>query len=118
MSFGLIEVDDVFVPEIEVDEGDVDESVDDQNGDGGDELASIITMEENLRRKQIEKAPMQTELKLLEKRWTKSGISYLIEPQDVDDLLPEEQINWHEKFALCVGYLPMHALVGPHGHLH
>lgn len=65
------------------------------------EMNGQLTEEERRRRDELEKAPMQAELKHLERRWTKKGRGYITEPKDDEDL-PEEKFNWYEKFALCV----------------
>ncbi|KAK0716196.1 AAA family ATPase [Lasiosphaeris hirsuta] len=65
------------------------------------EMLGHLTEEEKARRAELEKAPMQAELKHLEKRWTKKGRGYITEPKD-DDELPEDKFNWYDKFALCV----------------
>ncbi|KAK5086788.1 hypothetical protein LTR05_003956 [Lithohypha guttulata] len=65
------------------------------------EINGHLTEEDKKRRIELEKMPMQAELKNLEKRWTKKGHSYIAEPKD-DDEVPEETVNWYQKFALCV----------------
>lgn len=65
------------------------------------EMNALLTEEDKLRRDELEKAPMQAELKHLEKRWTKKGRCYVAEPKEDEDV-PEEKVNWYEKFALCV----------------
>ncbi|KAK5942842.1 hypothetical protein PMZ80_005408 [Knufia obscura] len=78
--------------------------VDDNNPPDEEDLQEIngkLTEEEKARRAELEKLPMQAELKNLEKRWTKKGRGYITEPKDDDDV-PEESINWYEKFALCI----------------
>ncbi|KAK4444618.1 AAA family ATPase [Podospora aff. communis PSN243] len=65
------------------------------------EMTGHLTEEEKARRAELEKAPMQAELKHLEKRYTKKGRAYITEPKD-DDVDIGEQTNWYEKFALCV----------------
>ncbi|KAK3360393.1 AAA family ATPase [Lasiosphaeria hispida] len=65
------------------------------------EMLGHLTEEEKARRAELEKAPMQAELKHLEKRWTRKGRGYITEPKD-DDELPEDKFNWYDKFALCV----------------
>ena len=65
------------------------------------EIENQLTEEDKRRREEIEKLPMQAELKHLEKRWTKKGRGYITEPKDDDDI-PEDGINWYEKFALCI----------------
>lgn len=65
------------------------------------EINSKLTEEDKARRAELEKMPMQAELKHLEKRWTKKGKCYITEPKDDDDI-PEQAINWYEKFALCI----------------
>lgn len=65
------------------------------------EINGHVTEEDKKRFAELEKLPMQAELKHLEKRWTKKGRSYIAEPKDDDDT-PEEFINWYEKFALCI----------------
>lgn len=65
------------------------------------EINARLTEEEKKRIAELEKLPMQAELKNLEKRWTKKGRGYICEPKD-DDEIPEESINWYEKFALCI----------------
>lgn len=79
-------------------------AADDQNPpdeEDQQEINSRITEEQRKRIAELEKLPMQAELKNLEKRWTKKGKGYICEPVDDDDL-PEETINWYEKFALCI----------------
>ncbi|KAF4847908.1 ATPase family AAA domain-containing protein 3B [Colletotrichum siamense] len=65
------------------------------------EINGTLTEEEKKRREELEKAPMQIELKHLEKRWTKKGRAYIAEPKEDEDL-PEEKTNWYEKYALCI----------------
>lgn len=65
------------------------------------EINAQLTEEDKAKRAELEKAPMQAELKHLEKRWTKKGRAYITEPKD-DEEVPEESTNWYEKFALCV----------------
>ena len=65
------------------------------------EITGHLTEEELLQRAELEKAPMQAELKDLEKRWTKKGRGYICEPKDDEDI-PEESTDWFQKFALCV----------------
>lgn len=65
------------------------------------EINGRLTEEDKQRIAELEKLPMQAELKNLEKRWTKKGRGYICEPKDDDDM-PEETINWYEKFALCI----------------
>lgn len=65
------------------------------------EMVGHLTEEEKARRAELEKAPMQAELKHLEKRWTKKGRPYITEPKDDDEEL-DQQSNWYEKFALCI----------------
>ncbi|TDZ16480.1 ATPase family AAA domain-containing protein 3B [Colletotrichum orbiculare MAFF 240422] len=65
------------------------------------EIVGSLTEEDKKRREEIEKAPMQPELKHLEKRWTKKGRGYIAEPKEDDDV-PEEKTNWYEKYALCI----------------
>lgn len=79
-------------------------AADDTNPPDEEDLQEIngqLTEEEKQRRAELEKMPMQAELKHLEKRWTKKGRGYITEPKDDDDL-PEDSINWYEKFALCI----------------
>ncbi|KAB5531329.1 AAA family ATPase [Coniochaeta sp. 2T2.1] len=64
------------------------------------EVAARLTEEDKRKREELEKAPMQAELKHLEKRWTKKGKGYITEPIDED--VPEQTTNWYEKFALCI----------------
>jgi len=77
--------------------------VEDENPDEEDqqEINGKLTEEDKARRAELEKMPMQAELKHLEKRWTKKGRGYITEPKDDDDI-PEQVINWYEKFALCI----------------
>jgi hypothetical protein len=65
------------------------------------EMQGHLTEEDKLKYAQLEKAPMQSELKYLEKRWTKKGRGYICEPKEDDDI-PDDKVNWFEKFALCV----------------
>lgn len=65
------------------------------------EINGQLTEEDKKRRAELEKMPMQAQLKNLEKRWTKKGRSYIAEPKDDDDA-PEELVNWYNKFALCI----------------
>ncbi|KAH8880552.1 AAA family ATPase [Thozetella sp. PMI_491] len=65
------------------------------------EIDAGLTDEAKARRAELEKAPMQAELKHLEKRWTKKGTGYIAEPKEDEDI-PDQKINWHEKFVLCV----------------
>ncbi|GKT42861.1 ATPase family AAA domain-containing protein 3B [Colletotrichum spaethianum] len=65
------------------------------------EINGILTEEEKRRREELEKAPMQVELKHLEKRWTKKGHVYITEPKEDEDI-PEQKVNWYEKYALCI----------------
>ncbi|GKT64202.1 AAA family ATPase [Colletotrichum tofieldiae] len=65
------------------------------------EINGILTEEARRRREELEKAPMQVELKHLEKRWTKKGHAYITEPREDEDV-PEQKVNWYEKYALCV----------------
>ena len=65
------------------------------------EMLGHLTEEEKARRAELEKAPMQAELKHLEKRWTKKGRPYVTEPKDDDEDI-DDQTNWYEKFALCI----------------
>ncbi|KAK0638626.1 hypothetical protein B0T16DRAFT_421443 [Cercophora newfieldiana] len=65
------------------------------------EMLGHLTEEDKARRAELEKAPMQAELKHLEKRWTKKGRGYITEPKD-DDEDTGDQTNWYEKFALCI----------------
>ncbi|KAK5075645.1 hypothetical protein LTR70_010080 [Exophiala xenobiotica] len=65
------------------------------------EINGHLTEEEKQRRAELEKMPMQAELKNLEKRWTKKGRGYITEPKDDDDV-PEDSVNWYEQFALCI----------------
>ncbi|KXH67804.1 AAA family ATPase [Colletotrichum salicis] len=66
-----------------------------------EEINGVLTEEDKKRRKELEKAPMQIEVKHLEKRWTKKGHPYITEPKEDEDI-PEEKINWYEKYALCI----------------
>lgn len=75
-----------------------DEPIDEEDQN---EINGTLTEEEKKRREELEKAPMQIELKHLEKRWTKKGRAYIAEPKEDEDL-PEEKTNWYEKYALCV----------------
>lgn len=71
--------------------------------DALDEDHEDLTEEVKARRAELEKAPMQAELKHLEKRWTKKGRTYLTEPKEEDDEVAiNKKTNWTEKFALCV----------------
>lgn len=65
------------------------------------EINGHLTEEDKKKRAEIEKMPMQAELKNLEKRWTKKGRSYVAEPKDDEDV-PDDNINWYEKYALCI----------------
>jgi hypothetical protein len=65
------------------------------------EMTARLTEEDLRKRAELEKAPMQPELKYLEKRWTKKGKGYITEPKEDEDV-PEQTTNWFEKFALCV----------------
>ncbi|KAJ0160546.1 ATPase family AAA domain-containing protein 3B [Colletotrichum tanaceti] len=65
------------------------------------EINGILTEEDKRRREELEKAPMRVELKHLEKRWTKKGRPFVVEPQEDEDV-PEEKVNWYEKYALCI----------------
>ncbi|OIW30130.1 AAA family ATPase [Coniochaeta ligniaria NRRL 30616] len=65
------------------------------------EMTARLTEEDKRKRAELEKAPMQAELKHLEKRWTKKGRGYITEPKEDEDV-PEQTTNWYEKFALCV----------------
>lgn len=65
------------------------------------EMTARLTEEDKQKRAELEKAPMQAELKHLEKRWTKKGRGYITEPKEDEDV-PEQTTNWYEKFALCV----------------
>lgn len=65
------------------------------------EINDALTEEEKKRREELATAPMQAELKHLEKRWTKKGHGYIAEPKEDEDL-PDDKINWYEKYALCV----------------
>ncbi|KAK3370625.1 AAA family ATPase [Podospora didyma] len=65
------------------------------------EMTGHLSDEAKARRAELEKAPMQAELKYLEKRYTKKGRLYVTEPKEDEDL-PDQSINWHEKFVLCV----------------
>ncbi|OHF01612.1 AAA family ATPase [Colletotrichum orchidophilum] len=65
------------------------------------EINGILTEEDKRRREELERAPMQIEVKHLERRWTKKGYSYITEPKEDEDV-PEEKINWYEKYALCI----------------
>ncbi|KAL0935666.1 AAA family ATPase [Colletotrichum truncatum] len=65
------------------------------------EINNALTEEDKKRREELEKAPMQPELKHLEKRWTKKGRAYVTEPKE-DEEVPEQKTNWYEKYALCV----------------
>src|SRR3954471_8741092 len=65
------------------------------------EIMDRLTEEDKKKRAELEKMPMQAELKHLEKRWTKKGRGYITEPKDGDDV-PDDAINWYEKFALCI----------------
>ena len=65
------------------------------------EMTAHLTEEDKARRMELEKAPMQAELKHLEKRWTKKGTGYITEPKEDEDI-PDQKVNWHEKFALCI----------------
>jgi hypothetical protein len=65
------------------------------------EMTSHLTEEDKAKRAELEKAPMQAELKHLEKRWTKKGRGYITEPKEDEDI-PEDKTNWYQKFALCV----------------
>lgn len=65
------------------------------------EINGHITAEQKKKIAELEKLPMQAELKNLEKRWTKKGRGYICEPKD-DDEIPEATVNWYEKFALCI----------------
>ncbi|OLN86698.1 ATPase family AAA domain-containing protein 3B 2 [Colletotrichum chlorophyti] len=65
------------------------------------EIEGILTEEEKRRREELEKAPMQAELKHLEKRWTKKGHGYITEPKEDEDI-PQDKTNWYEKYALCI----------------
>ncbi|KAF6820894.1 AAA family ATPase [Colletotrichum plurivorum] len=65
------------------------------------EINGAITEEDKKRREELEKAPMQVELKHLEKRWTKKGHGYITEPKEDEDV-PEQKTNWYEKYALCI----------------
>lgn len=71
------------------------------------EMTAHLTEEDKRKREELEKAPMQLEVKDLEKRWTSKGRLYVCEPKEEEDL--PEQINWHEKFALCVSAAPHHS---------
>ncbi|KAF4784834.1 AAA family ATPase [Colletotrichum scovillei] len=66
-----------------------------------EEINAILTEEDKKRREELEKAPMQIEVKHLEKRWTKKGHPYITEPKEDEDI-PQEKINWYEKYALCI----------------
>lgn len=79
--------------------GDVDNAPPDE--EDLQEINGHLTEEEKQRRAELEKMPMQPELKNLEKRWTKKGRGYITEPKDDDDV-PEDSINWYDKFALCI----------------
>ncbi|KAJ0296797.1 hypothetical protein COL516b_011348 [Colletotrichum fioriniae] len=57
------------------------------------EINGILTEEDKKRREELEKAPMQIEVKHLEKRWTKKGHPYITEPKEDEDV-PQEKINW------------------------
>ncbi|KAJ9656691.1 hypothetical protein H2198_004810 [Neophaeococcomyces mojaviensis] len=78
-------------------------TVEDENPDEEDqqEINGKLSEEEKARRAELEKLPMQAELKHLEKRWTKKGRGYITEPKDDDDI-PEQAVSWYEKFALCI----------------
>ncbi|KAK1750508.1 AAA family ATPase [Echria macrotheca] len=65
------------------------------------EMDGRLTEEEKARRSELEAAPMQAELKHLERRWTKKGKGYLTEPKEDDDI-PDDKTNWFEKFALTI----------------
>jgi hypothetical protein len=65
------------------------------------EMNAHLTEEDKRKRAELAQAPMQAELKHLEKRWTKKGKSYITEPKEDEDV-PEQSNNWYEKFALCV----------------
>jgi hypothetical protein len=65
------------------------------------EMTSHLTEEDKAKRAELEKAPMQPELKHLEKRWTKKGRGYITEPKEDEDIT-DDKTNWYEKFALCV----------------
>lgn len=65
------------------------------------EMTAHLTKEDLRKRAELEKAPMQPELKYLEKRWTKKGQGYITEPKEDEDV-PKQTTNWYEKFALCV----------------
>ncbi|KAK1623245.1 AAA family ATPase [Colletotrichum phormii] len=66
-----------------------------------EEINGVLTEEDKKRREELEKAPMQIEVKHLEKRWTKKGHPYITEPKEDEDI-PEDKINWYEKYALCI----------------
>lgn len=65
------------------------------------EMTSHLTEEDKAKRAELEMAPMQAELKHLEKRWTKKGRGYITEPKEDEDITDDET-NWYEHFALCV----------------
>lgn len=65
------------------------------------EMNSRLTEEDKAKRAELEDAPMQAELKHLERRWTKKGRGYITEPKDDEDI-SNDKTNWYEKFALCV----------------
>ncbi|WYZ44542.1 hypothetical protein EsH8_VII_000978 [Colletotrichum jinshuiense] len=76
----------------------VDEPLDEEDQQ---EINDALTEEEKKRREELATAPMQAELKHLEKRWTKKGHGYIAEPKEDEDL-PDDKINWYEKYALCI----------------
>ena len=77
------------------------------------EMNGHLTEEEKRKREELEQAPMQSELKHLEKRWTKKGRGYICEPKEDEDI-PEDNFNWYEKFALCVSRPTCRRAISPH----
>lgn len=52
-----------------------------------------LTEHDLKKRQELETAPMQVELKSLERRWTKKGRQFVCEPKEEDEEIPE-QVNW------------------------
>ena len=91
-----VEYSDIEILDADVgDDADQDENQQEING--------RLTEEQIRKQKELEKSPMQAELKHLEKRWTKRGQGYIAEPQEEE--IEEAKANWYEKFALCVSVL-------------
>ena len=57
--------------------------------------------EQKRKNAELENAPLQAELKHLERRWTRNGKQYITEIKD-EHLPGDNKADWHEKFALCV----------------